>query len=151
MSAIQPENQALLSQLIPKIRVAMMSTVQSDGRVHSRPMATIHYDAEGGELWFFTDLSSSKAVELQEDPRVQLSYCDPVESHYASVSGQAELVRDPGMIRRFWRPEFVSWSPEGLADPDLVLIQVTIERVECWSEPTQLPRVGLNEVSGSAA
>ena len=65
-----------LGELIKGIRVAMLTTVDSEGCLHSRPMAT--QDAEfDGTLWFFTEADSLKIHELERDRHVNLSYANP--------------------------------------------------------------------------
>ncbi len=48
-----------IAELVKGIRIAMMSTVDSRGQIHSRPMATQdeHFD---GTLWFLTRATSAK-------------------------------------------------------------------------------------------
>lgn len=40
------------------------------------------------------------------------------------------------MARRLWNPLAQTWFPNGLDDPFLGLIQVTIEKAEYWDAPT---------------
>ena len=54
---------AKLGELIKDIRVAMLTTVDNEGRLHSRPMATQQTEFDG-TLWFFTDSDSVKVHEL---------------------------------------------------------------------------------------
>lgn len=135
-----------LTELIHEIRIAMLTTVEPDGHIRSRPMATIaHRNGYDGTIWFFTSQSSPKIVEVQEDPRVNLSYCDPSRNRYVSISGTCELVRDRAKAREFWHPMFKAWFPQGLDDPELALIRVTVEEAEYWDAPknTMVRAVGL--------
>ncbi len=129
-------NTARLAELIKEIRIAMLSTIEPDGHVRSRPMATVERPGFDGVLWFFTDQSSSKIVEVQEDPRVNLSYCEPTKGRYVSVSGTCELVRDKEKAKQFWDPFFCPWFPKGMDDPDLALLKVTVEAAEYWDAPS---------------
>ena len=57
-----------ISKLVDKIkdiRIAMMTTVESDGTLHSRPMFT-HEPQADGTLWFFTEQDSQKINEVQK-------------------------------------------------------------------------------------
>jgi general stress protein 26 len=132
------ENQAKTNQSIEKlgemiegIKVAMLTTREPDGVLRSRPMMTQQVEFDG-DLWFFTSASAPKSVELQNDHHVNVSYADPGDQRYVSVSGMASLVRNPDKIRDLWNPLFKAWFPDGPDDPDLALIKVKVEQAEYW-------------------
>ena len=55
-----------LVEMIQGIRVAMLTTAMPDGTLRSRPMATQQTEFDG-DLWFFTEASSGKVHEIQDD------------------------------------------------------------------------------------
>jgi general stress protein 26 len=124
-----------LNELVKGIRIAMMATVDTDGTVHSRPMATQESEFDG-ELWFFTSAKSHKVDELQQNHQIGLSYADPNEQRYVSVSGVAEVKRDRKKAEELWSPTFKTWFPQGLEDPDLALLKVTVSRAAYWDSQT---------------
>jgi general stress protein 26 len=124
-----------VGDLIRGIRVAMLTTVDGDGELHSRPMATQDVDFDG-TLWFFTAADSEKAAELERDARVNVSYADEDRSRYVSLSGSARLVRDRERIRELWKPFLKAWFPKGLDDPELALLEVTVTAGEYWDAPS---------------
>jgi general stress protein 26 len=124
-----------LGELIQGIQVAMMTTVEEDGSLRSRPMWTYGVEADG-ELWFFTRERSAKVGELERDRHVNLAYADTEKEHYVSVSGTARLVRDPDKARELWNPTLRAWFPEGLDDPDLALLCVKVNKAEYWDTPS---------------
>ena len=69
-------NAQKLFDLVRDIRVCMMTTEESDGSLHSRPMYSMEAD-ERGSLWFFTKLQSPKVAEISKDRQVNLAYADP--------------------------------------------------------------------------
>jgi general stress protein 26 len=113
----------------------MLTTREPDGGLRSRPMMTQQVDFDG-DLWFFTSASAPKAVELQNDDHVNLSYAEPGDQRYVSVSGTASLVRDTVQTRELWNPVFKAWFPDGPEDPDLALIKVKVEQAEYWDSPS---------------
>jgi general stress protein 26 len=123
-----------LADLIEESRIAMLTTVDTDGALRSRPIATLQLDAHG-VLWFFTSASSPKIDEIEQHRQVNLSYVNPDAHDYVSISGTARTVRDRVKMRELWTPWVKPWFPRGLDDPDLVLLQVTIERAEYWDAP----------------
>ena len=137
-----------LRKLIRDSRVAMLTTVASDGSLRSRPMATPDGDFDG-ELWFITRYNSPKSDEIQENQRVNVTYASPKNDRYVSVSGTATLVRDPDKVKELWRGALKQWFPEGKKDPDLALLKVTVDRAEYWdaneNRMVELPRVTAQE------
>jgi general stress protein 26 len=121
--------------LIKDIKVAMMTTVEADGSLRSRPMWT--HDREfDGELWFFTREHSPKVGEVENDHHVSLAYSDPTRERYVSVSGRCRLVLDKEKARELWNPTLKAWFPEGLDDPELALLCVHVEKAEYWDTPS---------------
>jgi general stress protein 26 len=126
---------SVLLDKIKDVKIAMLTTIDQDGALHSRPMATLKAE-EDGELWFFTGASSPKVAEVKDDQRVNLSYADPGDTLFVSVSGTAQLVRDPAKAKELWSPLMKAWFPEGLDDPNLGLLRVKIEKAEYWDGPS---------------
>lgn len=128
-----------LRDLIQDIRVAMLTTVEEDGSLRSRPMATqkLTQKAEfDGELWFFTGAGSEKVQEIRREQHVNVSYADPDDERYVSVSGTALIVHDRAKAEELWSPVLKAWFPQGLDDPDLALLRVKVEKAEYWDSPS---------------
>ncbi|AWK86327.1 pyridoxamine 5'-phosphate oxidase family protein [Azospirillum thermophilum] len=123
--------------LIKGIRVAMMTTLDDNGLLNSRPMATLpHAGFEDGTLWFFTQIDSPKVHELATHKRVNLAYADPGNENYVSISGIGETVRDPDKIRFLWRDILSTWFPKGPDDPEIALLKITVDHAEYWDSPS---------------
>lgn len=124
-----------LYELIDDMRICMMTTSDTEGRLFSRPMYALEPD-EAGDLWFFTKISSPKVREFAHDNRVNLAFSHPGKQHYVSVSGRAELVQEPGVINEKWSEPMRTWFPEGRNDPQLALVRVHPETGEYWDSPS---------------
>jgi len=124
-----------LWELIKDVKIAMLTTEDEHGALHSRPMATQQNDVDG-DLWFFTRDSSGKSGEARRHPQINLSYADPDKNRYVSVSGAAEIVRERAKAQELWNPVYRAWFPQGLDDPDLVLLRVRVEQAEYWDSPS---------------
>lgn len=123
--------------MIKDMRVTMMTTLDDNGFLHSRPMGTLpHAGFDDATLWFFTDAHSEKASEIERHWRVNLAYSDPNAQNYVSVSGVAEIVRDRGKIHALWRDIMTTWFPKGPDDPGIALIKVTVDSAEYWDSPS---------------
>ncbi|MDX5346272.1 MAG: pyridoxamine 5'-phosphate oxidase family protein [Hymenobacteraceae bacterium] len=128
------ENLEKLIEKIKDVKIAMMTTIDESGNLHSRPMATQQVK-EDGVLWFFTGHASGKTSEIKQDSHVNISYSKPDDNLYVSVAGKATEVRDKAKIEELWNPMMKAWFPEGKDDPNISLIKVTIESAEYWDSP----------------
>ena len=127
-----------LSKLFEKIkdvRIAMLSTFDEQHALHSRPMGTIKPGTDGA-LYFFTDKDSAKVYEVKKDNKVNLSYANPSDNVYVSVSGTASAYRDEAKIAELWSEDMRAWFPEGKEDPNIMILKVTIEKGEYWDSPS---------------
>jgi general stress protein 26 len=122
-------------EMIKDIRVCQMVTRDVDGHLHARPMVA-QQERFDGELWFFTWAHSEKVKEIETYPHVALSYSDPKQQNYVSVSGRARLVLDRARMEEFWAEPLRTWFPKGIDDPNMALICVTIESAEYWDSPS---------------
>lgn len=137
MTTDQPQAQQRLNELIKDIRFAMFTTVDSHGKLRSRPM-TVQKDADSGRdvtkcLWFFMSRKSETVTEFSHSPSVNVAFADTDNDTYVSVSGQAQLVEDLAMKDRLWSKMNEAWFPAGVQDPDLALVQVEIDEAEFWN------------------
>jgi general stress protein 26 len=133
-SSPDPGDLAKLGKLILEIRIALLTTVDRDGRFHTRPVQTMEVEA-GRTLWFFTDWSSPKVDELNHDVRVSLGYADPAKNVYVAVAGSGRLMRDSRKAKELWCIEQRAYYPEGPEDERLALLRVVIDRAEYWIAP----------------
>jgi len=136
-----------LRGLVKDIDFCMLTTVDETGHLHSRPMSSNGDIDPDGSLWFFTSASSHKVDEIAKLSKVNVSFADPDNQRYVSISGTAQLVRDRNKIDELWRPEFKMWFPNGKDDPDVALLRVSTEQAEYWDSPASTIGYVLNFVS----
>lgn len=132
--------------LIKGIKIAMLTTVNSsDGSLHSRPMGTQEVEFDG-DLWFFTRSDSQKVDEIKTDQSVNVSYAH--EPRYVSISGKAQIVNDKAKMKELWSPIYKVWFPDGLDDPTLRLLKVSVQKVEYWDTPGGLVQTVIGFAEG---
>lgn len=125
------DNIKKLRELIKDIDFTMLTTVEADGTLRSRPMSTQDVEFDG-DLWFFTSDESGKAQEIMHDRHVNLSYAKPSDNIYISVSGKGNVVHDRAKMKEFWNPIYKAWFPQGLETPDIALLRVAVTQAEYW-------------------
>ena len=131
----EAEGRKKVFALIKDIRVSMMATYAPEGYMHARPMVARTHE-EDGEFWFFTSRSSHTVSELRADPRVLLTYAEPDDQNYVSISGTGSVVDDRAKAKELWAEPMRTWFPKGIDDPDLILIKVDAERAQYWDAPS---------------
>jgi general stress protein 26 len=118
-----------LGELIKDIKFAMFTTVDEEGVLRSRPMTTQQMEFDG-DLWFFTYVDTAKVDDVRQYQQVNVSYAEPDDQRYVSVIGSAEVVDDRDKMEELWNPAYKAFFPDGLSDPRLRLIKVTVSEAE---------------------
>lgn len=122
--------------MLKDIDLCMLTTIDEEGDLHSRPMSLNSDVDKAGNLWFFTSSNSHKASEIEKRPKVNVSFVDSKNQQYVSVSGVATLVRDKAKIKELWKPVLKAWFPDGPDQPDVALLKVSLEKAEYWDGPS---------------
>jgi general stress protein 26 len=123
-----------LRELIQDIDIAMLTTMEPNGSLRSRPMGTQQVEFDG-DLWFFTTIDTTKVDEINQYNRVNVSYAAPGKNRYVSVSGTALLLNDRAKMEELWSPIYKAYFPDGLDDPKLRLMKIEVEKAEYWDSP----------------
>lgn len=121
-----------LVELTQDSRFCMLTTVDTDGTLISRPMARQEVDLSV-ELWFIATRDSRKVGHIQADPTVSVTVSS--DTSWVSLAGQAEVVDDLEKLRELWSTFAEAWIPDGPEDPNAILIRVDVESAEYWDNP----------------
>jgi general stress protein 26 len=130
------DNIATISKIVKASKIATLTTVTSEGHLHSRPLAAQDVEFDG-DLWFFTKDPSAKVEELHTNPQVNAAFQS--SDGYLSIAGVAEVVRDRAKVDQYWSPAVEAWFPDGKDDPSIALIKVHADSAELWA--TDDPKV----------
>lgn len=126
-------DQAKLWDLIKDIRFAMLTTRDPEGHLRSRPVTTQNSGLDDwGKLWFFMSRRGEAVQDLTRDPVVNVSYADPGDDCYVSISGTAAVVEDQAKKEQLWSKLAEAYFPEGPRDPNLALVAVRIAHADYW-------------------
>jgi general stress protein 26 len=139
MSAQTPVTHDLskMFEKIKDVRIAMLTTFDEQNQLHSRPMYTQKPEHDGS-LLFLTDADSAKVYEIKKDSHVNLSYSDPNDNVYVSVTGRASVYHDQAKIDELWSEPMRGWFPKGKEDPNIRILKVEIEKGEYWDSPSSV-------------
>lgn len=120
-----------LRDKIGPIQFCMMTTVNEEEGLSSRPMTCQGIDNDG-TLWFFTADETKVAHDIQLLPRINITFAEPKDRVYVSMSGDAELVKDVQKAKQLWSPMVDVWFPNGPTDAALSLIKFSAYTAEYW-------------------
>jgi general stress protein 26 len=109
----------------------MLTTIEDNDMLHSRPMTTIERSFDGA-LWFFAKSDSATATALRSRASLCASYSEPKDSEFVCVSGDGTLVEDVDKKRELWNSAVQAWFPEGPDSKSNLLIKLTPNHAEYW-------------------
>lgn len=128
-----PEQKELIWNFIKAIKVGMFVTKDEEKTsMTARPMQLVQ-DAYDGTLYFYTSKKTAKVFEIENDRDVCITFSDPSENLYVSLSGTAQLTEDKELIDRYWNSYVAAWFEDGKEDDDIGLLKVKINKGEHWN------------------
>ncbi|MFC3414081.1 pyridoxamine 5'-phosphate oxidase family protein [Algoriphagus hitonicola] len=144
-----PEHKQLIWNLIKDIKVGMLVTkeLNDEDGLRARPMSLVQ-DAYDGTLYFFTSKTDAKAFEIAQDKDVCLTFSNPKDNVYVSLTGKAKLSEKRDLIDQYWNKWVAAWFKNGKDDPDVAILEVKISKGEHW-DSTNNKLVQLFEVTKS--
>lgn len=132
MASDRDEQLATLVELTKDSRFCMLTTVDHDGTLVSRPMSRQDVDLDV-ELWFIATRDSRKVSQIRANPSASVTVSG--DSSWVSLAGTAEVVDDTAKLRELWSTFAEAWIPEGPEDPNAILIKVDVSTAEYWDNP----------------
>lgn len=118
-----------LGDLIKDIRIAMLTTITPEDKLHSTPLMTQEIDFDG-DLWFLISKNSTKIQDLKKNEDISVSYAG--SGKYISITGTAELLEDREKVQEVWHKAYEAWFPQGPLDPSIQLLKVNVDKAEYW-------------------
>jgi len=129
------ETKQHLFDVLKGFDTAMLVTHSGNG-LHVRPMAIAELRPDA-DMYFSTSLQSPKIAEIDANPAVSVTFQS--RAQFASVHGNAYIVRDRALIEKLWSEAWRIWFPGGKDDPSLCLIRVEAREGEyCWYTRCQI-------------
>lgn len=125
---MQDQDTRTLDDVLEGEPVSMVVTADQ----RARPMSIVGRD--GDRLWFLADREADWVQALPESEYVAVVVCDPKDSLYVSLTGQAGFSDDRETLARLWAKPMEAWF-EGPDDPKLVALHVDVSDGEYWDAP----------------
>lgn len=125
-----------LSKKMKGIDIATLATHTDGGEIAGRPMSNngdVDYD---GDSFYFAMDATRTVADIKRDPKVSLSFTGK-HGFWATVEGEAELIRDKATFEDHWTKDLDVWFEKGTDTPGLVLIKVHARRIKYWNKEDQ--------------
>ena len=119
-------------EIIEKVGVCMLTT-RFAGGLRARPLEA-RPDRAASLIWFVTDLHSRKDDEIEAAQDVGLVFIDAKEKAYLSLTGRADVLRDPAKAAEIWKKTDDAWW-DGPHDPNVRVLRVEPLTAELWDGP----------------
>lgn len=121
-------------QLIDGEHPGVLTTVDEEGRPHTRWMATFAFD-DFPVMRTLTSPHSQKLNHLTANPHVEWMFSNQDLSLILNFAGTARVIRDPGELKRIWQmvgdkshAYFMKNFNEG---PGFAVLETTVEHIHC--------------------
>lgn len=131
--------QLTLEDLATKMKgidIATLATHTDGGQIAGRPMSNnrdVEYD---GASFYFTNGETRTVSDIERDPKVSLSFTGK-HGFWATIEGEAELIRDKAAFAEHWNKDLDAWFKDGADTEGLVLIKVHARRIKYWNKEDQ--------------
>jgi general stress protein 26 len=122
-----------LAKRMKGIDIATLATHTTNGEIAGRPMSNNGDVGYSGDSFYFTTDDTRTVSDIQADPKVSLSFTGK-HGFWATVEGEAELIRDKAAFEEHWNKDLDQWFEDGADTEGLVLIKVHARRIKYWDK-----------------
>lgn len=120
-----------LSKLIENISVCMLTSIDANGALVSKPMSPLEMDSSGA-IWFFVDFGTDN---IEQPCITNLSFTEASNGTYVSISGYRSISKDHAHIADLWTLFANPWFPDGPESTNLALLKFMPHTAEYWDAP----------------
>ena len=132
-------------ELLDSAEAAYVTTIDGDGRPQTRCMFNLrnkntfpklieifNEHQEDFMIYFSTNTSSEKVMQIRKNPTVCVYYCRPEDFHGMMLSGDMEIVDDPKVKEALWHDGWERYYPTGPHDPDHTVLRLRPAKAKGW-------------------
>ncbi|MFZ4262016.1 pyridoxamine 5'-phosphate oxidase family protein [Sphingobacterium sp. HJSM2_6] len=141
-----------LQSIVNSIDIGMLSTFQKDEPYpYIVPMSRQEVDDQG-QIWIMLSSESKTYQNLQKNNKLTITYADPKNYCFLTISGTGKLLRNQAQIDKYWNKMMEAWFNEGQNDPKIQLLCINPEDVYYWDSKSNkivtLFKVAANAIAG---
>jgi general stress protein 26 len=120
-----------IAEITKDIKFALLTTVNENGHLHSRPMTTQQTEFDG-DVWFIGSKDSGSVADIKHLAQVNVSYADTGKNTYLSITGHALLIDDRAKLETLWSDGYKAYFEGCIDDPKIQLIKIESQGAEYW-------------------
>ncbi|POW17538.1 hypothetical protein PSTT_00462 [Puccinia striiformis] len=147
-------------KIVEHVKTAMLTTRHNGGALNSRAMMPA--SKKGLVFEFIANNHSEKFEDLQHDPSCNVSFYDPSNTDWVSVSGQAKIIEDHEEIKKIWSSSLSAWFGNlgdgkhtgNYDDPRVAAIQIKPTEIRYWNAKSNISQtmdIAKAKITGNAA
>lgn len=122
-----------IAETIEEAGTCMITTVDHNGGLSSRPMIVQELDEEGN-LWFFALSDSNLMNEIRRIPVVNITFTAGKEKFISALAIGYEAF-DKEKMQQLWDPSYKKLFHGGLETDKLTFLKLDLQEVEYWGTP----------------
>lgn len=115
--------------IVCSIDYCVVITHAETGSPNARVMEPFKPD-DDWTIWMGTSPKSRKVQDIQRNSRITLTYYYPSNTAYVTLQGEAHLVSDLKLRRKYWNEVWHAFFPDGPEGNDYTLIAFVPDRIE---------------------
>lgn len=123
----------IIAETIEEAGICMITSVDHNGGLSSRPMNVQELDEEGN-LWFFVLSGSNLMNEIRRIPVVNITFTCGKDKFISALAIGYEAF-DNEKMHELWEPSLKKWFHSGLDTKDLTFLKLDLQEVEYWGAP----------------
>lgn len=127
------KNLKIIAETIEEAGVCMITTVDHNGGLASRPMIVQELDEEGN-LWFFAQSNSNLMNEIRRIPVVNITFTAGKEKFISALAIGYEAF-DKKKMQELWDPSQKKLFHQAPAQEELTFLKLDLQEVEYWGAP----------------
>lgn len=124
------ERKQKIWNLIEDIQTGMLVSNETGGdeQLHARPMSLVQ-----DEQYFCTSKNDAKAFEVKNDNDVCITFSEPKNQTYVSMTGRAKLTENKDLIDKYWNSWVSAWFENGKDNPEVAMLEIKINKDDHWN------------------
>ena len=123
-----------ISALLQTFDVCMMTTIDGNGDINSRPMLQNKEKEYDGYLYFFSLENTRKVLDVSDIPTISLTYQDKEGKQFLQMHGEGEIINSTKEMAAHWDKNLDKWWPLQEHTKGMCMIKVKVAWARYWCQ-----------------
>lgn len=127
-------NKKDIAQILQQLDCCMMTTIDGNGNMNTRPMLHNKSAQFDGKVYYFSMQDTRKVRDLNENPNISLTYQNRDNTLFLQLSGKGEVVYDSEKMKPHWDNSLDLWWKERERTPGMCMVCIHVSKARVWHE-----------------